>query len=398
MMDAPAHALSLAKRCAGVIAGRCEGVIAGRCEGVIAGRCEGVIAGRCGGIDALRGVSILAVVLLHLRDRLPVPTLPRWLGPVVFWNGYNGVIVFFSLSGFLIASTSLRRWGSLRQLQPLAFYRLRFARIAPCLLGLLAVLSALHGLRVPGFVIENTSLGRALFSALTFHLNWLEAKLGYLPANWDVLWSLSVEETFYLFFPLLCRRLGKGIVPVLLAFIVAGPFTRVALGNDEIWSDKSYLSCMDAISIGILAALVADKIRGKALLLAQIAGLALMLLVMGFRKQTAQLGLYRSGLDVTVLALGAALAAIAFQECQRPATWVSAPLRWFGRSSYEIYLTHLFVILACVAVKVPGAWLFAIALSGLVGGVLARSFSEPLNRALRGVRSSAARRPAAGAS
>ena len=36
------------------------------------------------------------------------------------------------------------------------------------------------------------------------HLNWLEARTGYLPAAWNVLWSLSVEEAFYLAFPLLC--------------------------------------------------------------------------------------------------------------------------------------------------------------------------------------------------
>jgi peptidoglycan/LPS O-acetylase OafA/YrhL len=109
-------------------------------------------------------------------------------------NGDNGVTVFFAVSGFLITLTSMRRFGSLGQMQPAKFYRIRFARIAPLLLLLLAVLSLLHLGHVQGFQIPEkvTTLPRALFAALTFHLNWLEAVHGYLPRNSDVLWSLSV--------------------------------------------------------------------------------------------------------------------------------------------------------------------------------------------------------------
>jgi peptidoglycan/LPS O-acetylase OafA/YrhL len=128
------------------------------------------------------------------------------------WNGQNGVQIFFVISGFLITSTSLRRWGSLSAIRVLDFYRLRFARIAPLLLLLLAALSILHFAGTSGFVVsqETGGLGRALFAALTFHINLLEAQRGYLPASWDILWSLSVEEAFYVFFPLICRWAGRG--------------------------------------------------------------------------------------------------------------------------------------------------------------------------------------------
>ena len=80
------------------------------------------------------------------------------------------------------------------------------------LLLLLAILSTLHLAQVRNFAIKpaTASLGRALFAALTFQVNVLEADHGYLPGSWDILWSLSVEEMFYLFFPLLCRGLGRG--------------------------------------------------------------------------------------------------------------------------------------------------------------------------------------------
>jgi peptidoglycan/LPS O-acetylase OafA/YrhL len=163
-------------------------------------------------VDLLRGLSILAVVLLHCWIRFASNDvrlgsgLSRWLRHLLLQNGGNGVTVFFAISGFLITLTSLRRFHGLSGMQPRLFYRIRFARIAPLLILLLVVLSLLHwsSLHSSAFdawhVKKAVGLPQALFSALTFHLNWLEAKIGYLPANWDVMWSLSVGEMFYLFF------------------------------------------------------------------------------------------------------------------------------------------------------------------------------------------------------
>jgi len=168
---------------------------------------------RLDGVDVLRGLSILSVILLHIWIRFHFAnvrlgaTWPPLLSHFVWRNGGNGVTIFFAVSGFLITLTSLRRFGSLRAMRPAVFYRIRFARIMPLLLLLLAVLSALHLLHVDAFVINAKSftLPRALLAALTFHLNWLEtARNAYLPACWTVLWSLSIEEMFYLFFPLAC--------------------------------------------------------------------------------------------------------------------------------------------------------------------------------------------------
>src|SRR6476469_10963942 len=162
-------------------------------------------------IDIMRGLSILAVVLLHVDIRIPFAKgvmgawVPRDISRVFFRSGYYGVKVFFVVSGFLITTTMLRRWGRLGRTDIATFYRLRAARIVPCLLVLLAVLTALHLWRVPGFTITRASLASALFAALTFHINTLEIAVGYLPGNWDVLWSLSVEEVFYFVYPPLVR-------------------------------------------------------------------------------------------------------------------------------------------------------------------------------------------------
>jgi peptidoglycan/LPS O-acetylase OafA/YrhL len=152
---------------------------------------------RLDGVDVLRGLSILAVVLLHILIRFSFVDVklgddwPKYTRHFVFLNGGNGVTVFFAVSGFLITLTSLRRFGSLAALRTRVFYRIRFARIMPLLLLLLAVLSALHLAHVDAFRIHTKvfTLPRALLAALTFHLNWLEAsRNAYLPACWTVLW------------------------------------------------------------------------------------------------------------------------------------------------------------------------------------------------------------------
>jgi peptidoglycan/LPS O-acetylase OafA/YrhL len=168
---------------------------------------------RMDGVDLLRGLAICLVLMNHVNMQLLganvsyAQGLPRQVVSSLVWNGQFGVQIFFAISGFLITSTTLRRWGSVSSVNVIDFYRLRFARIAPLMMLLLLILSALHLAHVKGFVVaEKTGgLGRALAAALTFHVNLLEARRGYLPASWDVLWSLSVEEMFYLCFPLVCR-------------------------------------------------------------------------------------------------------------------------------------------------------------------------------------------------
>ena len=223
---------------------------------------------RLGGVDVLRGLSVLLVTLHHIHLRFWLNdydvdgVLPKTLNQVLFWSGYYAVITFFVISGFLITGLSIRRWGQLGLIHVGRFYRMRAARILPCLLLLLLVLSALHLAGAPEFTIrpERASLGQALWSALTFRINWLEGHHGYLPGDWDVLWSLSVEETFYLMFPLLClllRREGLLLLP-LVCLLILGPVDRTVFADQDPWGQYAYLSCMDGIAFGCLAALAAS--------------------------------------------------------------------------------------------------------------------------------------------
>jgi len=352
----------------------------------------------------LRGLSILAVVVFHINMRLRLGAtpigkhLPKFVLTGIAGNGHNGVIIFFAISRFLVTTTCLRRWGSLSEISFLQFYSLRFARIAPLLLVLLVVLSILHLLHVPYFTIDpqRSSLRRALFAALTFHVNWLEALHGYLPANWGVLWSLSNEELFYVGLPVLCAAILKqaGIVLMLLTFVVSGPFARTVLTHNEIWADKGYRSCMDAIAIGCLAALFVNKIivgtRGRIAL--EVLGWSLIVFVTTFRTQARYLGLFDRGLSVTVLAAGTAIVAIASLQARRLGSRLLAPARWFGRNSYEIYLTHMMVIFSLLPLAnsldegrhwVLLWYVLIVAATGVLGWWISRSYSEPMTRLLR---------------
>ncbi len=388
----------------------------------------------------MRGLSILAVVLLHTWLRLYFAgydlrhtALPPLLTHLLFANGGNGVTLFFAISGFLITLTSLRRFGSLSAMRVGTFYRIRFARIAPLLVIIVAILSGLALIHAPGFEFspQRAPLWRAIVAVFTFHSNWLEARYGYLSANWNVMWSLSVEEMFYLFFPLLCVALlrfrhGKvAFVAVLLAFVAMGPFARGVWFTNEVWAEQGYLSGMDCIALGCLTALITHRVasrhtiapapRGRAmLLLMECLGWAFMLLTaLGprwfWRVLPFKADYYGSLLACAAcLVMAASVLRRAGDDGVRPNP-LTAPLRWYGSHSYEVYLTHEFVVVCGVLLfshfhpnSTPGPHglaphqLSALQMSPWVAGILlltaplgwaaATLLSEPMNHVLRGAK------------
>lgn len=360
------------------------------------------VASRNPGIDLLRGLAIVLVVFNHLGLRIPLEksalaaVLPGWLLNRLNWNGYEAVYVFFVISGFLIAGNALRRWGSLAAIDARAFYARRFARIVPCLLALLAVLSVLHLRGVPDYVIHRPgqSLPRALAAALGLHLNWYEGRTGYLPGNWDVLWPLSIEEAFYLGFPLACLLLRRRalLVPPLVVLALSLPWARAALHGNEIWLEKAYLPGMAAIATGVLGALLAEArrpARRTAVMLGWLGatGLGAVLLDGWVMWHWLHDG-YMLLLTGSVLCL---LLSCHWREPGRPlGGW--GWLRSWGRLSYEIYLSHMFVVFAVVRLyraagaDVAGGWrwyLPALAACWLLGALVARGLTQPCEHWLR---------------
>jgi peptidoglycan/LPS O-acetylase OafA/YrhL len=357
------------------------------------------------GIDLLRGLSILLVLLNHigirirLTDGVLAGVFPKQALTDLTFNGSEGVIIFFVISGFLIATNSMQRWGSLGTIDVRAFYVRRASRIVPCLLALVVILSALDLAHIPDYVIRPPqSLTHAVASAFGLYLNWYEGHTGYLPANWDVLWSLSIEEVFYLGFPLVCLLLRRDwiLAPVLaLLALSQAPALKSIVGN-PIWREKAYLPGMAAIAAGVLAAIVAAH------LVSNKRWLCIALIVFGACGVFADLGFEDNlfhwiGFWVLfLLTISAACLVLGFHlQARAVPGWSLRGTGWlqsFGRLSYEIYLTHMFVVLAVVRIFKMGhggiRWGFvwylpAIGLAWVLGWLVAKYFSGPCERLLR---------------
>jgi peptidoglycan/LPS O-acetylase OafA/YrhL len=360
---------------------------------------------RLDGIDLLRGLAIFFVLMNHINirllgaDVLYTRFLPNQLVHLLVWNGQLGVQMFFAVSGFLITSITLRRWGSLAEVSLRGFYRLRFARIAPLLLLLLAVLSGLHFAGIHHFVVpaDKGGLGRALLAALTFHVNVLEARRGYLPGNWDILWSLSVEEVFYLFFPVVCRVLGRSklLFVLLFGFVAIGPFARTVFAHgNEIWEEYSYLGGMEGIALGCLTALVTSRVQfsRRAIWFLGSAGSAIVAgsLIFSWQAYVGWPG--RTGLNMTILGVGTCMFIAATAQTRWRSPRLLTPFLKIGQYSYEVYLTHMFVVFGFFGLflktggrmpLVPVLFVTTIVVASLLGAAVSGLYSEPMNRFLR---------------
>jgi peptidoglycan/LPS O-acetylase OafA/YrhL len=355
-------------------------------------------------VDLLRGLAILAVLLLHfslaygLRDS-PLGMLPAPLVRALALHGNYGVTVFFVISGYLITRLSLQRWGALERIDLRAFYVLRAARILPPLLPALALIVALGSAGMPWF--SNTDGGNKLpashfwvgaGSVLTFWHNVLMQSAGYFNYCLNIYWSLSVEEMFYLLMPPACLALRRRwlLVALCAALIVAAPLYRAAHSDNEIFYMYGYLACFDAIAIGCLCALLERAWRPGAPLgrLLRWGGAVAMAAVYlrGFGGAEAY--------GFTLMALGAAafLAGASSAPMGTLAARISAPLRWMGRHSYELYLYHI-IVLALLrnllakadltyATRLPLLLAF-LAASCLLAALVARHIAQPANLALR---------------
>ncbi len=363
---------------------------------------------RLPGVDVLRGLCILSVLLHHSHLRFtagkyPVNhLLPEALNRVLFWSGLYAVIAFFVISGFLITSLSIRRWGELASVHTGRFYRMRMARIVPCLLLIVAVLTLLHFLGFPGAAMypAKATLGQTLFAALTFHMNWLEGSRGWGPPGWGILWSLSVEEVFYIAFPLVCLLLrSERILPwALLVLIVAGPINRAIYADDQPWGAYAYLSCMDGMAFGCLAALVSARVTlsDRVLRVSLVAGALIASSIVVFcDEDNYHVGLASYGLNCTLLELGVALMLIAMGKGigNRALSFGTSWLRALGRWSYEIYLFHMLPLLGLMAwfkqsersgYAIVATYVAMLLASIALGFLVFHFFSEPLNRMLRG--------------
>ncbi|WP_374315738.1 acyltransferase family protein [Microbacterium sp.] len=202
---------------------------------------------RFAGLDGLRAVAVVLVVVYHLFPPALVP------------GGFVGVDVFFVISGFLITSLLLREHDATGRIRLGAFWVRRARRLLPALVLVVTVCATLAWL-IGGDVLMR--LGAQVVGAATFSYNWLSiaADTGYFaggtPELFRNFWSLSVEEQFYLVWPivlplflLLPRGAARTLAALALASASAVWMGAVVSGGGEL--TRAYFGT-DTHSFGIL--------------------------------------------------------------------------------------------------------------------------------------------------
>jgi peptidoglycan/LPS O-acetylase OafA/YrhL len=172
--------------------------------------------GRIPCLDGLRAISILIVLFGHAGG---TQGFPRRLGRVLDQRGALGVDVFFAISGFLITLLLMREWGKTNTISIKGFYIRRTLRIIPAFAAFLlamAVAGQMGWVTIPA--------ADWLFS-LTYTMNFATEP------GWDLrhMWSLSIEEQFYVAWPLTMLLLGPRRAKwAVVGTLLAAPLFRLA--------------------------------------------------------------------------------------------------------------------------------------------------------------------------
>jgi peptidoglycan/LPS O-acetylase OafA/YrhL len=304
------------------------------------------------GLDGLRALAVIGVFLYHAR---PHSDGNGWLP-----GGFLGVDLFFVLSGYLITSLLLVEWDARNRIDLRRFWARRARRLFPALV--VVVLAAL----ILDAIFQRSSLAKTrsdAVSSLLYYTNWhlIFANHSYFvrmsnPSLLQHLWSLAVEEQFYVIWPLLLVPglvlIGRKRLPFVIAAGIAGSAalswllykqadpSRVWYGTDT----RAFLLLM-----GILLALVWPAIERmrRALPLLELLGIAALVTTVLLFRQMRDFSptLWRGGDLAAAFCFAVLIAAVA-----HPATGIGQalgvePLRWLGERSYGIYLWHLPIVL-----------------------------------------------------
>lgn len=206
-------------------------------------------------VDGLRALAVAAVVVFHAF-------------PSALPGGFTGVDVFFVISGYLI--TRILRDESVRagRISLIDFYARRARRILPALLLVVSVVAAMGWFAL--LAHEYKLLGRHIYSAMLFIYNLrLMSEVGYFDISADMkpllhLWSLAVEEQFYLVWPILMILALRMRAPLLwvAAGVTALSFACNLYGSFAGWEGIYYNPLARAWQLGIGAVIAALEGRG----------------------------------------------------------------------------------------------------------------------------------------
>ncbi len=292
-------------------------------------------------IDGLRAIAVLSVVIFHINKHL-IP------------GGFAGVDIFFVISGFLISLHILKDIER-EKFSLLEFYRRRIKRLAlPLLLVVALAMLAGYFLMLPADFMHAADSGIYALASLANIYFWLFQDTGYFAADSSMLpllhlWSLGVEEQFYIFWPLLLMFVyRRARSKAFFIFSTLGALASFAFGEFWFTHDASFVYYMLPARAGELlaGALVALAVlrgvenRLPKFLTAPMAVAGVLLLAASFVFLNE--GQVFPGMRAILPTLGAALLILAGHCGKNPVSSLLKfePLVWIGLISYSAYLWH----------------------------------------------------------
>jgi len=325
-------------------------------------------------LDGLRAIAVALVFFAHSGLEHVVP-------------GGLGVTVFFVLSGFLISTLMREEFARSRTIAFGAFYLRRLLRLMPPLVVVVALAAAASAL---GWIDGSFSAG-GLFAALLYGGNYhvIANDFHGMPAGLGVVWSLAIEEHYYLLYPplaLLLLRIGRPARAA--AFLALACVAVLAWRCWLVWHGASadYLTMatdtrVDAILVGCAMALwrnpwldAPTRLGDAAQRRLALACVVLLLATLLVRDETFRLTA-RFTLQSVAIA-GLVWLAVA-RAGSAPWRWLGLPpLVYLGTVSYTVYLAHHMILLG-LARHFPGWGWPALT---LVGAALTLALAEPMRR------------------
>jgi peptidoglycan/LPS O-acetylase OafA/YrhL len=303
-------------------------------------------------LDALRFFAFLGVFIFHAAPKYiefyQATGAPRWLSNLLisaFGAGAFGVDLFFALSAYLITSLLLRERAATGALDLRGFYLRRILRIWPLYLAFVAF-AAIFGLIVPS---QHLPLHYVAAYCLLAG-NWSYVFYG-LPASFAIpLWTISIEEQFYLAWPLAIRKAGaRMIAAIAVSLLIVANAWRMWLAISARPIDAmeyNTFTRLDPIAWGVLIALFSHKLpklsRPQRIVLL-CAGVAACIAEYGFvvLMNPPKFSTWKLAMSHPVTSLASAavlLAVMGSQNSYLRHSW----LLYLGKISYGLYVVHEF--------------------------------------------------------